>query len=99
MSSPPRGRVAVIVAGPAGELQLDGRRVSLAELEAGLRTLRGGEMPLLVAISGPSLEGPPAMPPPEVAGVLARLHLNWMSAPQIGMAALTPKERGGDHGR
>lgn len=99
MTSPPRGRVAVVSTSAAGELQLDGRPVSLAELESRLVALKAGETPLLVAISGPSLEGPPAMPSSEVAALLARLRLNWMSAPQVGMATLPPEDTGGDHGR
>lgn len=100
MTAAPRGHVAVISTSNSGEHRLDGRPVSLGELETELARVKAGEEPLLVAISGPSLDGPPAQPSPEVAALLARLRLNWMSAPQVGLAVPPPPQaEGGDYGR
>lgn len=112
MTAPARGRVAVVSTNSLGEHSLDGRPISLGELEAELVRLKSGETPLLVAIAGPSLNGPPAMPSPEVAALLERLHINWMSAPQVGLAVPPrievelphpppppPLDQGGEHGR
>lgn len=112
MTAPPRGRVAVVSTSSLGEHSLDGRPISLRELEAELVRLKSGEEPLIVAIAGPSLNGPPAMPSPEVATLLERLRFNWMSAPQVGRAVPPriavelphpspppPLDQGGEHGR
>lgn len=96
---PPSGQVVVISTTASGELRLDGRPISLAELERELVALKAGPKPLVVAIAGPSVTSPPATPSPEVAALLERLRLNWMSAPQVGLAVLPPEDKGGDHGR
>lgn len=94
------GRVVMISTSVTGEHRLDGQPLSLPALEAEPVRLKEGETPLSVPISGSSLDEPPAQPSPEVAALLARLRLNWMSAPQVGLAASPlPPAQGGDHGR
>lgn len=104
MDSPARGRLAVVSTDAAGAIRLDGQAVSLAELESRLVALNSREPSLFVAIDGPSAEGRPAMPPPEVAALLARLHLNWMSMPDVEVELPHPPPpprfmQEGDHGR
>lgn len=104
MDSPPRGRLAVVSTDASGAIRLDGQAVSLTELESRLAVLNGGETSLFVAIDGPATEGRPAMPPPEVAAVLARLQLNWMSMPDVEVELPHPPPpppltQEGDHGR
>lgn len=97
-AQPSPGRVVEISTSASGAHRLDGKPVSLAELEAELVKLKSGKGTLLVAIAGVSLNGPPALPSPEVAALLARLRVNWMSI-GLPMPSPPPPTEGGDHGR
>jgi len=96
---PAQGKLVEISSSATGEHLLNGKPVSLAELEARLGTLAAQEPSLFVAIAGPVRADGSIWPSPEVEAVLGRRSLSWMARPAPGSLGSASQVAGGEHGR
>lgn len=82
----PPTRVVEISTSTTGLHRLDGKPVSLSELETRLGALHSGKPVFAAIVTMPTKDGKAGMPSPEVEALLARLKISWMARADIALA-------------